>query len=146
MDTTSIISGIETALTDQLYLAGDDAAVVAAGEAVVAALGPALSKAALELAEQAAAEVGAQLPDYEVSVVLQEGEPSLTVRSIEPEVSFSTDDLGARLTLRLPPDLKAAIEDAAGSTGDSVNAYVVKTLSRRGSGRSGKRITGRFQT
>ncbi len=148
MDTTGVVGSVEAALTDQLILAGDDASVAAAGETLLAALGPALHRAALTLAEQAAEEVGAQLADHEVNVVLRDGEPSLLVRPIESDVSFSTEDLAARLTLRLPDVLKAEIENAASTAGDSVNAYVVKALSGRprSSRRTAKRITERFQT
>ncbi len=148
MDTMSVISGIEAALADQLYLVGDDPALVSAGEALLTALRPALSQAALDLAQQAAEEADAQLPDHEVNVVLQDGEPSLTVRPVESDVTFTTEDLAARMTLRLPKLLKSELEEAAGVTGDSINAYVVKALSSSGrpSRRTGKRITGRFQT
>jgi len=148
MDTSSVISGIEAALTDQLSVAGGDPAVVGAGEALIAALAPALSRGALELAEQAALEVTAQLPGFHVDVVLREGEPALLVRSVENEVAFSTDDLEARLTLRLPTILKRELEEAAGSTGDSINAYVIKSLSgrSRSTKRTGKQISGTFKT
>jgi hypothetical protein len=148
VDTTSVIRGIEAALADQLSLAGGDPAVVAAGEAVIAALTPSLSKGALELAEQAALEVRAQLPDHQIDVVLREGEPTLVVRPVEHQVSFTTDDLEARLTLRLPTNLKRELEAAAGSAGDSINAYVIKSLSgrSRSNRRVGKQITGTFRT
>lgn len=107
-----------------------------------------MERAALELAEQAAIEVGAQLPDHRIDVVLREGEPSLVVRTVEAQAVFSTDDLEARLTLRLPTILKKDLEEAAGSAGDSINAYVVKTLAGRGRGtrRTGRHVTGTFQT
>ncbi len=148
MDTTGVLSEIESALADQLYLAGDNAAVVADGESLLGALRPALSQAALQLAEQAAAEVDAQLPDHEVNVILEDGEPNIRLRPVESEVRFSADDLEARITLRLPSALKSELEEAAGTAGDSINTYVVKALSgrSRAAGRAGRRITGTFQT
>ncbi len=148
MDTESVLSHIESALTDQVYLAGDNAAVAAAGETLVAALRPALAQAALELAEQAALEVGAQLPDHEVNVILEEGEPSIRLRTKELEVRFTAEDLEARITLRLPKALKSELEEAAGTSGDSINTYVVKALtsSSRSGRRGGRRITGTFRT
>ena len=148
MDMTGVLSDIETTLTDQLMLAGSNEAAIAAGETLLAALRPALSQAALELAEQAAMEVRAQLPDHEVNVVLEDGEPSIRLRPAESDVRFALDDLEARLTLRLPKALKSELEDAAGTAGDSINAYVVKALSGRSRGgrRTGRRITGTFQT
>ncbi len=148
MDTASVKATLEATLADQVGLAGGDPSVVLAAEALLAALAPALAQAGLHLAEQAAVEVGAQLPDYEVDVVVRDGEPTLVVRSAEQEVAYTADDLEARLTLRLPTVLKAELEEAAGSAGDSINSYVVKALSarKRAASRTGRRITGTFRT
>ncbi len=56
------------------------------------------------------------------------------------------DDLDARITLRVPANLKLAVESAAQQLGDSVNSFVVRTLAAQqreaerqtGSGRSMK--------
>lgn len=148
MDTASVRATLEAALADQVGLAGGDPSVEHAAEALLATLRPALTQAGLRLAEQAAIEVGAQLPDHEVDVVVRDGEPALVVRSAQHEVAYAADDLEARLTLRLPTVLKAELEEAAGSAGDSINAYVVKALSarKRAISRAGKRITGTFRT
>jgi uncharacterized protein (DUF1778 family) len=45
--------------------------------------------------------------------------------------SPSSEDLDARITLRIPPSLKTLIEDAAQTTGASVNSWVVDALARR---------------
>ena len=131
MNTEAVVTEVEAAIAAQVELAADEPAVEVAANAIVAALRPALRAAATQLAEQAGAEVAAQLPEYEVEVVLADGEPTLRVRSEPVTSSFATDDLEARLTLRLPPALKADLEDAAGVHGDSVNSYVVKALSGR---------------
>ena len=68
MDVSAIVENVETALRGQLDLAGDDPAVARAGEMIAAALQPAIERAALQLAEQAAEEVDAQLPGRTVSV------------------------------------------------------------------------------
>lgn len=148
MDTASVRAGLEEALAHHVSLVGGDRSVDMAADALIAALGPAFARAALALAEQAAVEVTAQLPDHEVDVVVRGGEPALVVRSIAPDLQFAADDLEARLTLRLPKVLKAELEEAAGSSGDSINAYVVKALSarKRATGRTGRRITGTFRT
>lgn len=148
MDTTSVLSEIESALADQLFLAGENPAAAAAGETILSALRPALAQAALDLAEQAAAEARAQLPDYHVDVILEDGEPSIRLRPVESTVRFTADDLEARITLRLPKALKSELEDAADGAGDSINSYVVKALSSRSrtGRRTGRRITGTFQT
>jgi len=147
VDTRSIISGIEAALADQLALVGGDPVVAAAGEAIIAALRPAMGRAVMEVAEQAALEVGAQLPDHQVEVVLRDGDPAVVVRTETSSVTFSTDDLDARLTLRLPPQLKNDLEQAARSAGDSINAYVIRSLAAKGStARAGRRMSGTFDT
>jgi hypothetical protein len=121
--------------------------VVAAGEALAAALRPALSSAVMELAEQAALEVGAQIPEHQVDVVLREGDPHLVVRAETGGESFVTEDLDARMTVRLPPRLKSELELAARSAGDSINAYVIRALAAKGAGaKPGKRVTGTFET
>lgn len=129
MDIDSVISQVNAMIYGQLRLAADDPAVEAAGEAILNALDPALRQAGMALAEQAAAEVGAQLPDRKVDVVLSEGQPSLIVRDAEQAITVSTDELDARMTVRLPENLKEDIESAAQDLGDSVNTFVVRALS-----------------
>jgi hypothetical protein len=131
MNTESVVNEIEAAVTAQLEVASDDPSVEVAARAFLAALRPAITLAATRLAEQAGAEVAAQLPGYDVEVVITDGEPGLKIRTDSIPQAFTTEELDARLTLRLPPTLKGDIEDAAGEVGDSVNAYVVKTLSSR---------------
>ena len=147
MDTTSVISEIEAALAAQLQLGGGDPAVHAAGDALRIALGPALRQGAMDLAGQAVAEVAAQLPDRVVELVVTDGEPNVVVRQSDSVTSFATDDLEARMTVRLPKALKKQLEEAAGSAGDSINTYVVKSLSSQGTKqRNRRRYTGTFET
>lgn len=147
MDISTIVEEIEQALSGQLGLAGDDEAVARAGAAMMAALQPALERAALRLAEQAAEEVDAQLPGKTVTVLLQEGTPVLSVQDSGDPVTVDTDELEARITLRLSDRLKGILEEVAGESGDSVNSYVVKTLTSKTRDRStGRRFTGTIQT
>jgi hypothetical protein len=148
MDTAGIITELENALTTQLEIAAADPAVETAGKALLASLRPAVKSAAISLAEQAAEEVRAQLPDHSVDVVIGDGEPALVVRAPEADsVAFSGEDLAARLTVRLPSVLKHQLEEAAGDTGDSVNAYIIKTLASRSARRKVKRrVTETFDT
>jgi len=147
MDTTSVISEVEAALAAQLQLGGSDPAVAVAGEALFTALGPALRQGAMELAGQAVAEVAAQLPELTVELVVAAGEPTIVVRQSEMAASFATDELEARMTVRLPQALKEQLEAAAGSAGDSINTHVVKSLASQGSKqRSRRRFTGTFET
>jgi hypothetical protein len=127
-----VINSVEATLISQATVASSDPEVGEAVNHLVAALRPALQVAAVEIAEQAAAEVRAQLPEHAVDVVLTDGDPALRIseapRATEPRQS---EDLDARITLRLPPTLKQLIEDAAQRSGDSVNAWVVEALGKR---------------
>lgn len=148
MDVTTVTTELEALVRQQLELMSGDEAVERATQVLLISLEPALHRVALRLAEQAAAEVAAQLPDSTVDVVVTDGDPALVVRSAGgSEPSFSLEDLEARLTLRLPALLKEQIEQAAGDAGDSINSYVVKSLSRSsGRRRTGRKITETFRT
>lgn len=130
-----VITELEAALANQVRLGGDPA-VDDAADALLLALRPAVEQLIGRIAEQAAAEVDAQLPDRSVDVVLSEGAPTLVVRSEAVMTSIDTSELEARLTLRLSDLLKEQVEAAAGETGESVNTYVVKTLSDQTRARS----------
>ena len=132
MQVQPIINAVQAALAGQGSLAGGDVAVEEALDHLVSALGPAIRQAAMELAEQAACEVRAQLPDRTVDLVLADGDPALRIA----EAAVATDsnmseDLDARITLRVPPSLKSLIENAAETAGASVNSWVLDALSRR---------------
>ena len=64
---------LEAAVANQLALSGSDESVEAAAEALLAALEPALRAAVVDLAEQAAVELNAQLPGHRIDVVIAEG-------------------------------------------------------------------------
>jgi hypothetical protein len=141
-----VINAIEATLISQANVAGSDPAVEAAVTQLATALGPALQVAAMAIAEQAAAEVRAQLPEHTVDVVLTDGDPALRIgdapRVAEPR---QVEDLDARITLRLPPKLKQLIEEAAQTNGDSVNTWVVDALGKRaGQKGRGKRFDESF--
>jgi HicB family len=127
-----VINAVQAALSGQGCLAGGDVAVEEAIDHLVQALSPAIRQAAIELAEQAAGEVRAQLPDRVVDVVLVDGDPSVRIaEAVIALESPSSEDIDARITLRIPPSLKTLIEDAAQTTGASVNSWVVDALARR---------------
>ena len=132
MQVQPIINAVQAALAGQAALADGDVAVEEAVEHLVTALAPALRQAALDLAEQAACEVRAQLPDRTVDLVLADGDPSLRIaESAVAADSVSAEELDARITLRVPPSLKSLIEDAAETAGASVNSWVLDALGRR---------------
>lgn len=149
MDTSIAMTRLETAMEQQVLVAGGDEEMETMVTTLLATLEPVVHQIALDLAEQAAAEVAAQLSGHEIDVVLSEGEPVLRVRSADAEEDLAAESLDARITLRLPPTLKEHVEVAAGETGESVNSWLVKALSSqaRSRARSGRRrITGTIET
>jgi hypothetical protein len=132
MQVQPVINAVQAALLSQGSLAGGDVAVEEAIEHLVNALAPAVRQAAMDLAEQAAVEVRAQLPDRAVDLVLTEGDPSLRITEAAASPDQPTnEDLDARITLRVPPSLKGLIENAADAAGASVNSWVLDVLARR---------------
>lgn len=131
MHVQPVVAGLQAALVGHGELAGAEPAVEAAAGHLAELLGPALRQAALDLAEQAASEVRAQLPDRTVDVVLVDGDPVLRIGDAVATRADTTEELDARITLRLPPSLKKLVEDLADSAGDSVNTWVVDQLSAR---------------
>src|SRR5215212_11096413 len=100
MQVQPIINAVQAALVAQGSLAGGDVAVEEAIDHLVVALGPAIRQAAMDLAEQAAWEVRAQLPDRTVDLVLADGDPSLRIaESAVADTVAAAEDLGARITL-----------------------------------------------
>jgi hypothetical protein len=136
-----------TAELDSLAALGDDESKAAA-----ARLSRALRSAAglrfLEVLSEAALELSAQLPSGHVEVRLAGQEPSL-VYVEEAEAApppAGEEGLSARITLRLPEQLKTSVEAAAAREGVSVNTWLVRALGRsvssQPSRRSGRRLTG----
>ena len=142
-----VLTGLRAALEQHRALAAGDDVVDEAIGSLIDALEPAFRLAAFDLAQQAAVEVGAQLDERSVDVVVVDGDPTLRVTDAAGAGRDAADEeFDARITLRLPPSLKHLIEDSATSSGDSVNALVVDALSRRAStrSRSGARVTEGF--
>jgi hypothetical protein len=147
MHVQPVINSLQAALLNHSALAAADPSVEAAINQLVEAIGPALRLAAMDLAQQAAAEVSAQLADHSVDVVMSDGDPSLRVSDARtPSEKPSAEEFDARITLRLPPTLKQWIEDAAGDDGESINGWVVDALSKRArrGGVPGSKVTQSF--
>ncbi|HSJ33983.1 MAG TPA: hypothetical protein VLB85_02915 [Acidimicrobiia bacterium] len=148
-----ILTQIDTSLEAQLRWADPGVTEMAAG--VVDALRPAIRGAMLEVAQQAAAEIGAQLGDRQVEVRLVEGDPEMVVSSVDLPPAPPTppdapgapgDEMEARITLRLPSNLKGLIEEAANTSGDSINSWVIDALkSRTRRYSTGSRVEETFQ-
>ncbi len=149
MDTSIAMTRLEAAIKRHVLVAGGDSEMEAMADTLVATLEPAVHQIALDLAEQAAAEVSAQLASHDIDVVLSEGEPTLRVRSGGEGAEASTESLDARITLRLPPTLKERVEVAAEDVGESVNSWLVKALAAQAKERDrrgGRRISGTIET
>ena len=140
---------IEALLTDLTEIASlGDTATAEAARRLSAALRPAVGLRYLDAMTEASLELSAQLPSGHVEVRLAGQDPALVFVADEAESAAPPDDDGltARITLRLPEALKAAVEASAGREGLSVNAWIVRALSRNTSERHrrgpGSRLTG----
>ena len=144
------VEALERELADLASLGS--AAAATAAQRLIHLLATPVRVRLLELVGEAALEVSGQLPFGHIDVRLAGPDPSLVFVPEEGEspgpVPTAADDSGARLTLRMPEALKASVEEAAAREGLSVNAWLVRAVSRQLShpGRPqrqiGQRITG----
>jgi hypothetical protein len=100
---------------------------------------------------QAAAELGASLPDQRIEVRLVGGGAELVLAREalgEPSEVEPEGEADARITLRLSAQLKARVELAAARDGVSVNTFIVRALGQHAHGpsdrgpRLGRRLSG----
>jgi hypothetical protein len=113
---------------------------------LLAALEPGLRLALVRAVSDTAGLVGSELDEAVVTVTMAGGEPVVTVTRTpsspahhEP-ASPVDDDAGdpARITLRLPDQLKTRAEELAAASGQSLNTWLVQTVRRATSqGRDG---------
>ena len=135
---------------DRIAAVGDDSVAQAAtrlSQALRASAGMRLLDALGEIA----VELSAQLPEGHVEVRMTGQDPNLVfvegAEAAAPPSAPVEDEASARITLRLPEGLKAGVEAAASRDGVSVNAWIVRALSREVSAptrgpRVGSRLTG----
>jgi hypothetical protein len=147
MELARYLEALENDL-DAIAAVGDEASVTAARR-VSQAIRSSAGLRLLEALGEVAVEISAQLPSGHVEVRLSGQDPSLVYVEEEqpPTAPPPADDAGARITLRLPEALKVSIETAAAREGISVNAWIVRALSREVSApvrgpRVGSRLTG----
>jgi hypothetical protein len=133
------IDAVQRRLDEIIRLGNEE--VAEAGARIGAVLDDSLRIALLDLLAGVATEVSSQLDDAHVEVRVGDDPPVVGVHDREPTATPS-EDHSARLTLRLPPELKDRITERADRAGLSVNAWVVQTL-QRGVERPGPRPTGR---
>jgi hypothetical protein len=125
-----------------------DEATAEAGRRLSHALASSLHLRLLDVVSEVAAELSATLPGR-IDVRLAGREPELVYvedEAAEPAPAAAADDgLTARITLRLPEPLKAEIEVAASREGLSINAWIIRALTRRIERRpvrAGRRLSG----
>lgn len=146
METAKFVEKLERDLASVAALGGD--AVAEAAERLIQALRGSAGLRLMEALGEAALEISAQLPDGHVEVRLVGPDPQLVYVPAEPaeEPSVSAEDaLNARITLRLPESLKRELEVAASQVGVSLNAWLVRSLSRSAAPpprRTSNRLTG----
>jgi len=115
------------------------------------ALGSSMRLKVFDLLSQAALELSSKLPSGHVEVRLAGQEPELVfVDDAAGDAGAAAEELSARISLRLPESLKAAVEKAADREGISTNAWLVRAIARAAESRpahvSGKRLTGYAQS
>jgi hypothetical protein len=145
MDITRHVAAIQVDLAAAASLGGD--AIADAGRKLSEAVEPSLQLRLLDVLTEAAMSLNSVLASGHIEVRLAGREPDLVyVDDAPPEAEMgatSTDDLSARITLRLPEGLKAAVESAADREGISTNAWIVRALSRSLESRGSRRASGR---
>ena len=99
---------------------------------LIPTLEPVLRSRLLETLSTLAAEVTEQLPGGHVQARISGDEIELIYIPDESTVRETPSELTARITLRLPDDLKSRIESAATLEGISLNSWLLKA-SERGS-------------
>jgi len=148
MQMAQFLESLETDL-DRIAAVGDDTVAQAAARLSQAIRGSAGMRL-LEALGEAAVEISAQLPEGHVEVRMSGQDPNFVYVEEEPQPAAphtGDDEASARITLPLPEGLKAGIEAAATREGVSVNAWLVRALSREVSApvrgpRVGSRLTG----
>lgn len=99
---------------------------------LIPTLAPVLRTRLLEVLSEVAAELKGQIPGAHVEARLDGDEVELVYLQDESAVREIPSELNARITLRLPEDLKSRIETAATKEGISLNSWLLKA-SERGS-------------
>jgi hypothetical protein len=124
MEMSNVVRGIQADVAAIAALG--DPAVAQAGERIAAALEGTLRARVLELLSEAAAEVSAQVPGR-VDLRVDGPDATLVFAPDAAPVADAGDEAAtARLTLRLPEDLKRRAEEAAQRLGVSLNTWLVR--------------------
>jgi hypothetical protein len=149
MELSIHVSAIQSDLASAAAL-GDET-TAEAGRRLAEALESSLQLRLMDVLTEAALGLSSALRDGHVEVRLSGRNPELVyVEDASPQAVAQPgpgDDLSARITLRLPENLKVQVEVAADREGISTNAWIVRALARalesRGRpGRGGNRLQG----
>jgi hypothetical protein len=161
MDLTPYAERLRDELAVAAEAAGPDARALA--ERLAAPLDSSVRLMLLEALSAAADEITRELAPGSVEVRLRGGEPDFVVTPTPgaddapelapapPPPSDADDGATARINLRLPEQLKAGVEQAAGRERMSVNAWLVRVVAaalaqgerpRQRAGRAGQSYTG----
>jgi hypothetical protein len=136
MNLTQYVEHLRRELAVAADLGGDEARELAARH--TASLEPATRLMLFEALSAAADEITRELAPGSVELRLRGGEPEFVVTSApaaepvaaapEPPPPDAEDGAIARINLRLPEQLKAGVEQAAGRERLSVNAWLVRAV------------------
>ncbi len=146
METARFTNALERDLAAVAAVGDDETA--ASAERLIQALRGSAGMRLLETLGEAALEISAQLPEGHVEVRLAGPDPQLVYVGGEPAETPAVgadEGLSARITLRLPENLKRELEEAAAREGVSLNSWLVRALARSTAPpprRSGNRLTG----
>jgi hypothetical protein len=144
MNLTIVLDGLQQDLQRLAELGDERSAFVA--QRLSDALASNLRLKLLDLLSQAAVELSAKLPTGHIEVRLAGQEPELVFVDAADAGGVTTEELSARISLRLPESLKASVERAAEREGISANAWLVRAIARAAESRpvhsSGRRLSG----
>jgi hypothetical protein len=142
MDLSEYAESLRRELTSITRFAGED--IARAAEMLAETLDSSVRLALLDVLSAAADEITASLDGATVDVRLSGTQPEFVVNMTHAaedsftEATDATDEAGStRITLRLSEGLKGRVEAAAVSGGMSVNAWLVRAISRALDGSSG---------
>lgn len=143
MDLSPFVDQLRSELLAAAEVGGEEARLLA--ERLTAPLEASLRLALLSALSTAAEEITSQLAPGAVDVRLRGGDLGFVV-TVPPSQDQESDDRAvadepapgpdgddaatSRITLRLPENLKARVEDAAARDGFSVNSWLVRAVSR----------------
>ena len=154
MQMSQFIEALQADLRELAEIGGEE--LVQATQRLAGAVKQSATLRLIDALTQIALDLSSQLPNGHIEIRLAGQDPQLVYVEEEPAEPIAGDDsLAARITLRLPESLKAAVETSAEGEGVSVNAWLVRAIQRAVSGgggttvrvqRSDKRITGFAQS